>query len=110
MQRKLDGLILHTIYHHAIVSTSNSVRWSIDEDPVEEFTYLFSLNIPKIFLQGIVIGYDHRKLGTLTSLGFARMCAAVFLSQGFKVYLLEGFVPTPFVAFAVSHLDCAGIV
>eukprot|EP00596_Hydrurales_sp_CCMP1899_P010180 CAMPEP_0119044244 /NCGR_PEP_ID=MMETSP1177-20130426/29921_1 /TAXON_ID=2985 /ORGANISM="Ochromonas sp, Strain CCMP1899" /LENGTH=605 /DNA_ID=CAMNT_0007014055 /DNA_START=182 /DNA_END=1999 /DNA_ORIENTATION=+ len=57
--------------------------------------------------RGVVIGYDHRRLGSLSSKEFARICAAVFLSQGFKVYLLEGFVPTPFVAFAVPHLNCA---
>jgi phosphomannomutase len=39
---------------------------------------------------------------------FARMSAAVLLRQGFKVLLLEGFVPTPFVAFAVQHFHCAG--
>jgi phosphomannomutase len=36
------------------------------------------------------------------------MTAAVFLHKGFKVFLLEGLVPTPFVAFAVTHLKCAG--
>ena len=55
---------------------------------------------------GVVIGYDHRAFGSLSSLNFARMCAAVFLNQGFRVYLLEGFVPTPFVAFGVKKLGC----
>ena len=32
--------------------------------------------------RGIVVGYDHRRAGTLTSLRFARMTAAVFLSKG----------------------------
>ena len=57
--------------------------------------------------KGVVIGYDHRRLGSLSSLGFARMSAAVLLSQGFKVFLLEGLVPTPFVAYAVKHLSTA---
>lgn len=57
--------------------------------------------------RGVVIGYDHRRLRSLSSIEFARISAAVLLSQGFKVYLLEGFVPTPFVAFAVPHLNCA---
>ena len=57
--------------------------------------------------RGIVIGYDHRKSGTLSSLGFARISAAVFLSRGYKVFLLENYVPTPFVAFATIHLNCA---
>ena len=60
------------------------------------------------YMKGIVIGYDHRKLGTLSSLQFALVTAAVFISQGHKVYLLENFVATPFVAFAVTHLNCAG--
>ena len=34
-----------------------------------------------------MIGYDHRALGTLSSKGFARISAAVFLSQGYKVEL-----------------------
>ena len=32
--------------------------------------------------RGIVVGYDHRKVGGLSSLQFARMTAAVFLSKG----------------------------
>lgn len=55
---------------------------------------------------GIIIGYDHRKLGNLSSLNFARMTAAVFLHEGFKVYVLEGLVPTPLVAFGVRDLGC----
>ena len=35
--------------------------------------------------QGVVIGYDHRAAGSLSSKGFARISAAVFLSQGYKV-------------------------
>ena len=55
---------------------------------------------------GLVIGYDHRRFGSLSSLDFARMTAAVFLSQGFRVYLLEGFVATPLVAYGVRKLGC----
>lgn len=55
---------------------------------------------------GLVIGYDHRRFGSLSSLDFARMTAAVFLSQGFRVYLLEGFVATPLVAYGVRRLGC----
>jgi phosphomannomutase len=36
-------------------------------------------------VQGVVIGYDHRALGTLSSKSFARISAAVFLSAGYKV-------------------------
>eukprot|EP01035_Chromulina_nebulosa_P025828 gene25828-33738_t len=67
--------------------------------------------IAGIKAQGIVVGYDHRKQESLSSKGFARITAAVFLQQGFKVYLLENFVPTPFVAFAVKELNCvAGVM
>lgn len=31
------------------------------------------------------------------------------LPAGVQVVSLEGFVPTPFVPFAVTHLHCAGI-
>lgn len=57
--------------------------------------------------KSVIIGYDHRRLGTISSKDFARISAAVFLSKGFKVYMLEGYVPTPFVAFGVTHLKCA---
>ena len=55
---------------------------------------------------GVIIGYDHRSLGTLSSLHFARMCSAVFLRHGFQVYALEGYVPTPFVAYGIKSLGC----
>lgn len=71
--------------------------------------FIFSLQPFHSSEQGVIIGYDHRKLGNLSSLGFAHLSAAVLLSQGYKVFLLEEFVPTPFVAFGVSHLKCAGI-
>ena len=65
--------------------------------------------------RGIVIGYDHRRIdadspdsapSSLSSRLFCRQTAAVFLHAGFKVYLLEDFVPTPFVAFGVTFLNC----
>lgn len=47
----------------------------------------------------------------VSSEGFARLAAAVFVSRGFKVYFLGGTVPTPLVAFGVSHLKaCAGVM
>jgi phosphoglucomutase/phosphoglucomutase/phosphopentomutase len=61
--------------------------------------------------RGVIIGYDHRKKGSLSSLTFARYCAAVFLNRGIKVYCLEGLVPTPFVPFGVMKLNCcAGLM
>ncbi len=65
--------------------------------------------------QGVVIGYDHRAVAntdpegapsSLSSQTFSRQCAAAFLEAGFKVYMLEQLVPTPFVAFGVTHLQC----
>jgi hypothetical protein len=38
----------------------------------------------------------------------ARTAAAVMLSQGVQVHLFGDLVPTPFVAFAVELLGCAG--
>ena len=61
--------------------------------------------------RGVIIGYDHRKKGSLSSVTFARYCAAVFLNLGIKVYCLEGLVPTPFVPFGVMNLNCcAGLM
>eukprot|EP00605_Chrysophyceae_sp_TOSAG23-4_P002778 GSChrysophyteH1.ASY1.ANO1.3062.1 assembled CDS len=69
--------------------------------------------------QGVVIGYDHRAASVVGSTGesslsskrFSRQCAAAFLHAGFKVYMLEELVPTPFVAFGVTHLGtCCGIM
>ena len=57
--------------------------------------------------KGIVVGYDHRMKGSLSSAGFARITAAVFVSQGYKVYFLEDLVATPFVAYGVTFLGCA---
>jgi len=53
---------------------------------------------------GIVIGYDGRH----GSQRFASIVAAVVLSQAIPVHLFSDLVPTPFVAYAVEHLGCAG--
>eukprot|EP01039_Chlorochromonas_danica_P017715 gene17715-21161_t len=53
--------------------------------------------------KGLAIGYDHRRLGTISSRRLAETTAAVFLAAGFKVYLLENFVATPYVPFAIQH-------
>lgn len=55
---------------------------------------------------GVIIGYDHRQKGSLSSIQFARMASACFLHMDIKVYLLEGFVPTPFVAYGVTLMKC----
>ncbi|CAN0214850.1 unnamed protein product, partial [Hapterophycus canaliculatus] len=49
--------------------------------------------------------------GGLSSEGFARLAAAVFVSRGFRVFLMDGTVATPLVAFGVSHTEaCAGVM
>jgi phosphomannomutase len=57
--------------------------------------------------QGVVIGYDHRRLGTLTSKGFGELSARVFAAEGIKVYLFEDLVATPLVAYGVNKLNTA---
>ena len=71
------------------------------------YIVLFIAHTRLLIFTGIVIGYDHRKMNGLSSEGFARITAAVFLSRGYKVYVLENLVPTPFVAFATTYLNCA---
>eukprot|EP00794_Sanderia_malayensis_P007083 gene7083-7883_t len=62
---------------------------------------------PGIKNQGIVIGHDAR----YGSHRFARLSAAVFLSQDIKVYLFSDIVPTPFVPYSVLKYKCsAGIM
>ena len=59
------------------------------------------------FERKVVIGFDHRK----KSKEFARIAACVFSSQGYKVYLMNRFIPTPFIPFAVLELKtCCGIM
>jgi phosphoglucomutase/phosphoglucomutase/phosphopentomutase len=58
-------------------------------------------------MRGIVVGYDHRRQGQLSSQSFASITAAVCVSQGFRVYMLSNMVATPLVAFAVTHLGTA---
>jgi len=52
---------------------------------------------------GVVIGHDAR----YGSHRFARLCAAVFISAGIKVYLFSDIVATPFVPFGVLKYKCA---
>ncbi|KAF8820287.1 glucosephosphate-mutase GPM2 [Cardiosporidium cionae] len=56
---------------------------------------------------GVIIGFDGRR----NSRNFAHCAAAVFLSKGFKVYLFDDVVPTPFIPFGVCEKGCfAGIM
>ena len=59
----------------------------------------------------VVIGYDHRAAPGLSSQSFALATASVLLHHGFKVYLFNKFVPTPFVPFAIQLKGCvAGVM
>lgn len=64
-------------------------------------------SVAKREAQGVVIGFDCRYNGKR----FAQLMATVFLNANFRVNFFSRMVPTPFVSFAVSKLNCmAGIV
>lgn len=68
-------------------------------------------HVPDAKSRGIVVGYDHRRLGELSSAGFARITAAVAMSQGFRVYSFQHVVATPMAAYAVKeHHAAAGVM
>ncbi len=57
-----------------------------------------------------VIGYDHRSSKpefNLSSKSFAFLTKLVFLEAGFECILLDGFVPTPLVAYSTTKLGAA---
>lgn len=53
--------------------------------------------------RGVAVGYDGRHL----SREFAEETAAVLAAAGIRVLLADDVVPTPLLAFAVSHFGCA---
>ncbi|KAI9206097.1 uncharacterized protein BJ171DRAFT_422329 [Polychytrium aggregatum] len=66
-----------------------------------------TLTTESVSAAGVVVGHDHRH----NSDSFARLTAAVFLSQGVKVYYYPDLVHTPLVPFAVKTLGAvAGIM
>lgn len=54
-------------------------------------------NIPNARERGVVVGYDHRKFGGMSSERFAQLARGVFKRRGWKVYGFEGLVHTPMV-------------
>ncbi|XP_043829378.1 phosphoglucomutase-2 [Dromiciops gliroides] len=63
--------------------------------------------------RGVVISFDARAHSSTggSSKRFAQLAATAFISQGIPVYLFSNITPTPFVPYAVSHLNlCAGIM
>ncbi len=59
--------------------------------------------LPDSRTRGVVVGYDGRHKSRI----FAEDTASVLLGKGFKVFLSTTTVPTPVVAFAVSHYGAA---
>lgn len=55
---------------------------------------------------GVVIGYDSRR----NSKAYAKACLEVFAGNGIPIYMVEGDVPTPLVAFATVKLRAGGAV
>lgn len=58
--------------------------------------------------RGIVVGFDHRRNGTLTSERFASLTTAIAISRGIHVHLYSQQVATPLVPFAVTQKNCVG--
>lgn len=70
-------------------------------------------NFSDLKKRGVVIGYDARAHPSSggSSKRFSRLAAATFISQGIPVFLFSNITPTPYVPYAVSHLNlCAGIM
>ena len=65
------------------------------------------LGASEVRQRGIVVGYDHRQRGEISSRSFAMVTAAVFLAKGIKVELFSELVCTPLVPFTVDRLGCA---
>lgn len=58
---------------------------------------------PRAKDRGVVIGFDGRRM----SRELARDTAEVLAGAGVRVYLFDDLGPTPLLAFALTHLDCA---
>lgn len=70
-------------------------------------------NFSDLKKRGVVIGYDARAQPSSggSSKRFARLAAATFITQGIPVFLFSNITPTPYVPYAVLHLNlCAGIM
>merc|ERR1711865_470576 len=57
--------------------------------------------------RGVVVGFDHRAHGGLSSRAFAERTVAVLASQGIPVYFFRDLVPTPLVPVAMLQLGAA---
>jgi len=63
--------------------------------------------VPDAASRGIVVGFDHRALGGLSSRRFALLTAAAARARGVAVFLFGDLVATPLVPFAVLRLRAA---
>ena len=57
--------------------------------------------------RGIVVGFDHRAAGSLSSESFAAIAVSAGVQRGFKVHRLARVVATPLVPFAVGQFGAA---
>lgn len=74
-----------------------------------ELSERHELNLPENPHPPASLAFAHQD--GLSSEGFAHLAAAVFISRGFRVFLMGGTVATPLVAFGVSHTKaCAGVM
>jgi phosphoglucomutase/phosphopentomutase len=69
-------------------------------------SYLLA-NESNVTERGIVVGFDHRAAGGLSSRRFALATAVAAVSKGVRVYLIGRFSATPLVAFGVRHFGAA---
>lgn len=61
--------------------------------------------------RGVVLGFDHRARGSLTSRRFALLTAISLLSKGIKVFLFNKLTHTPMVPFTILHRNAiAGVM
>lgn len=57
--------------------------------------------------RGVVIGYDHRKAGSISSERFAVVAAQACALRGVKAFVFSRIVATPLVPFSVAKLGAA---
>ena len=68
------------------------------------FARYLQAQVPGAAERGVVVGYDGRR----NSRAFAEDAAAVLLAAGFRVWLSDGVLSTPALAFSVPALRAAG--
>lgn len=71
--------------------------------------YVIDSNVDNKSSLKAVVGYDHRSLSkfNISSKQFAMYTKLVFEHAGIQCILLDGYVATPIVAYAVTNIDAA---